>query len=162
MKKILAAFFIGCGFWAGLTYAAHEVKLSNITLTDPYTRTTVPAQKMGGGFVSIRNNGASDKLISVSSPIAKEVQLHSMSMDGNVMRMREVNSIDIPANGEVRLQPGGLHIMFIGLSKQLKEGETVPVKLKFEKSGEVDVPFHVKDIRPAHGEPGHDHSKDHQ
>jgi copper(I)-binding protein len=47
--------------------------------------------------------------------------------------------------------------MFIGLSKQLKEGETVPVKLKFEKSGEVEVPFHVKDIRPAHGDLGHDH-----
>lgn len=67
-----------------------------------------------------------------------------MSMDGNVMKMRQVQSIDVPAKGSVELQPGGLHLMFIDLKGQLKSGDQVPVKLKFEKAGEVEVKFHVK------------------
>jgi hypothetical protein len=76
------------------------------------------------------------------------------------MKMREVKAIDIPANGTVELKPGGLHLMFIDLKSQLKPGLSVPVKLKFEKAGEVEVKFKVGGF-PAHGEPGHDHSKHH-
>ena len=162
MLKILCVICFGVSLMISSAYAAEKVKLGNLEIEDPYTRATVSAQKVGGGFVGIENKGPVDKLIAASSSAAKEVQLHSMSMEGNVMKMREVKSIDVPANGEVKLQPGGLHLMFIGLNKQLKAGESVPVKLKFEKAGEIEVQFHVKDVRPAHGEPGHDHSKDHQ
>lgn len=143
-------------------HANHDVKVGSIKIEDPYTRATVAGQKVGGAFLKIENKGAADKLVAASSPVAKEVQLHSMSMEGNVMKMRELKVIDVPANSEVKLQPGGLHIMLIDIKAPLKKGDTVPVKLKFEKAGEVEVKFHVKDERPAHGEPGHDHSKDHQ
>jgi len=143
-------------------YADQEIKFGKLKIEDPYARVTVPAQKAGGAFVKIKNTGAADKLIAVSSPVAKEMQLHTMSMEGNVMKMREVKAIDIPANGTVELQPGGFHLMLIDLKSQLKAGDQIPVKLKFEKAGELEVKFQVKDMRPAHGQPGHDHSKDHQ
>jgi copper(I)-binding protein len=115
---------------------------------------------MSGGFLKIENKGGADKLLSASSPASKTMELHTMTMEGNVMKMREVKAIDIPANGTVELKPGGLHLMFIDLKSQLKPGLSVPVKLKFEKAGEVEVKFKVGGF-PAHGEPGHDHSKHH-
>ena len=151
MLKILNVICLGFSLAFGVVYAGDEVKLGNLKIEDAYTRATVPAQKMGGGFVQIENKGGTDKLIGVSSSVAKEMQLHSMSMEGNIMKMREVKSIDVPANGEVKLQPGGLHLMFIGLNKQLKAGESVPVKLKFEKAGEIEIQFHVKDPGASHG-----------
>ena len=161
MKKIYVIFLSLVMVMASV-YASDEVKLGNLKLEDAYARATVPAQKVGGAFLSIENKGAADKLIGASSAVAKEVQLHTMSMEGNVMRMREVKVIEIPANGAIKLQPGGFHLMLIDLKGQLKAGDQIPVKLKFEKAGEVEVKFHVKDMRPAHGEPGHNHEKDHQ
>lgn len=159
MKKIYAIFL---SLFMMAASAEHAVQLNSLKIKDPYARATVPAQKAGGGFMTIENAGAADKLIAVSSPVAKEMQLHTMSMEGNVMKMRQVQSIDVPAKGSVELRPGGLHLMFIDLKAQLKPGDQIPVRLKFEKSGEVEVKFHVKDMRPAHGQPGHNHAKDHQ
>lgn len=161
MKKIYVV-FLSLFMVATSAYADQEIKFGKLRIEDPYARATVPAQKAGGAFVKIKNTGAADKLIAVSSPVAKEMQLHTMSMEGNVMKMREVKAIDIPANGTVELQPGGFHLMLIDLKSQLKAGDQIPVKLKFEKAGELEVKFQVKDMRPAHGQPGHDHSKDHQ
>ena len=161
MKKIYVV-FLSLFMVATSAYADQEIKFGKLKIEDPYARATVPAQKAGGAFVKIKNTGAADKLIAVSSPVAKEMQLHTMSMEGNVMKMREVKAIDIPANGTVELQPGGFHLMLIDLKSQLKAGDQIPVKLKFEKAGELEVRFQVKDMRPAHGQPGHDHSKDHQ
>ena len=159
MKKICAIFL---SVFMMAASAEHAVQLGNLKIKDPYARATVPAQKAGGGFVKIENAGAADKLIGASSSVAKEMQLHTMSMDGNVMKMRELKAIDVPANGEVKLAPGGLHLMLIDIKSPLKKGDMVPVKLKFEKAGEVEVKFHVKDERPNHGEAGHDHAQDHK
>jgi copper(I)-binding protein len=153
MKKIYVV-FLSLFMVATSAYADQEIKFGKLKIEDPYARATVPAQKAGGAFVKIKNTGAADKLIAVSSPVAKEMQLHTMSMEGNVMKMREVKAIE--------LQPGGFHLMLIDLKSQLKAGDQIPVKLKFEKAGELEVKFQVKDMRPAHGQPGHDHSKDHQ
>ena len=161
MKKVLSSVFIATAFIASAALAnGHEVKEGNLKIENPQARATVPAQKMSGGFLKIENKGGADKLLSASSPASKSMELHTMSMDGNVMKMREVKAIDIPANGTVELKPGGLHLMFIDLKSQLKPGLSVPVKLKFEKAGEVEVKFKIGGF-PAHGEPGHDHSKHH-
>jgi copper(I)-binding protein len=139
------------------------VKVGNLKIENPQARSTVPAQKMSGGFLKIENDGTSaDKLIAASSSVSKSMELHTMIMDNNVMRMREVKSIDLPAKSKVELRPGGLHLMFIDLNKQLKAGDIIPVKLKFEKAGEVEVKFQVMGNKPPdHGQPGHDHKKDH-
>ena len=137
-----------------------EIKLGSLKIEDAKARATVPAQKMSGGFMKIENKGGADKLLAASSSVSKTMELHTMSMEGNVMKMREIKAIEIPANGKVELKSGGLHLMFIDLKEQLKPGSTIKVKLKFEKAGEIEVPFKVMG-HPAHGEPGHDHSKHH-
>ena len=126
------------------------VTTNAIKIEDAYTRATVPGQQVAGGFMRIENKGAADQLISASSPVAGEVQLHEMAMDGNVMKMRQVKDIPLPAGGAVELKPGGLHLMFMNIKTPLTAGETVPVKLKFAKAGEVEVKMPVN----AMGNPG--------
>ncbi len=123
-----------------------EYRIGQLKIENAYTRATAPGQKAAGGFMKIENKGGADQLISASSPVAGEMQLHTMTMDGNVMRMRELKTIDVPANGSVELKPGGLHLMFIDIKSPLKAGESVPVKLKFQKAGEVEVNMPVRDI----------------
>ena len=163
MKKVLSSVVVASAFMASIAFASSEVKVGSLKIENPQARSTVPAQKMSGGFMKIENDGtAADKLISASSSVSKSMELHTMSMDNNVMRMREVKSIDLPAKSKVELRPGGLHLMFIDLNKQLNAGEIIPVKLKFEKAGEVEVKFQVIGNKPPdHGQPGHDHKKDH-
>jgi periplasmic copper chaperone A len=136
----------------GLSFTAHaqEAKVGAIMIEDAYTRATVPGQQVAGGFMKIDNKGGTDLLVSASSPIAGEVQLHEMSMEGNVMKMRQVKDIPVPAGGAVELKPGGMHLMFINIKAPLATGETVPVKLKFAKAGEVEVKMPVN----AMGSPG--------
>jgi hypothetical protein len=125
----------------GLSFVAHaqEAKVGSIQIENAYTRATVPGQMVAGGFMKIENKGATDQLLSASSPAAGEVQLHEMGMDGNVMKMRQVKEITVPAGGAVELKPGGLHLMFMNIKTPLLAGQTVPVKLKFAKAGEVEV-----------------------
>lgn len=123
---------------------AQTAKVGNVSIDGAYTRSTVPGQKVAGGFMKISAQGSVDQLIGGSSSIAEEVQLHTMSMEDNVMKMRQVNVIDIPANGVVELKPGGLHIMFIGLKSPLTAGSTVTVKLKFAKAGDVELKLPVQ------------------
>ena len=119
---------------------SQSVTTNAIKVENAYTRATMPGQQVAGGFMKIENKaGPADQLISASSPVAGEVQLHEMSMEGNVMKMRQVKDIAVPAGGSVELKPGGLHLMFMNIKAPLSAGETVPVKLKFAKAGEVEV-----------------------
>ena len=131
------------GFGLTATGNAQNAKVGSVQIENAYTRATVPGQQVAGGFMKIENKGAADQLISASSPVAGEVQLHEMAMDGNVMKMRQVKDIAVPAGGAVELKPGGLHLMFMNIKAPLTAGETVPVKLKFAKAGEVEVKMPV-------------------
>jgi copper(I)-binding protein len=146
---LTVAFGIGL---AGMAQA-QNAKVGGVQIENAYTRATVPGQMAAGGFMKIENKGAADQLISASSPVASEVQLHEMAMDGNVMKMRQVKDIVVPAGGAVELKPGGLHLMFMNIKAPLSAGETVPVKLKFAKAGEVEVKMPVN----AMGNPGAGH-----
>ena len=116
----------------------------NLEIEHPWARATPPGASVGGGFATVRNAGAeADKLIGASSPEADRVELHVMSMDNGVMRMRQAPSFEVPARGELTLKPGGKHLMFLGLKRPLGPGEKVPVKLRFEKAGEVQVQLEV-------------------
>jgi copper(I)-binding protein len=127
---------------------AQNASVGSIKIEHAYTRATAPGQQVAGGFLKIENKGAADQLVAASSPVAGEVQLHEMAMEGNVMKMRQVKDISVPANSEVELKPGGLHIMFMNIKAPLAAGETVPVKLKFAKAGEVEVKMPVKAVAP--------------
>jgi len=131
------------------------VTTNAIKIEDAYTRATVPGQQVAGGFMKIENKGSVvDQLLSASSPVAGEVQLHEMSMDGNVMKMRQVKDIAVPAGGAVELKPGGLHLMFMNIKAPLTAGESVPIKLKFAKAGEVEVKMTVNAMGAAAGHGG--------
>jgi copper(I)-binding protein len=117
--------------------------LAQLQIEKPWARATPPSAKVAGGYMTIRNAGAADKLVSASSPAAARVELHVHINDNGVMRMREVPGYEVPAKGAFELKPGGAHLMFMDLKQPFKEGDKVPVKLKFEKAGEVSAEFQV-------------------
>ena len=142
-SKVLATMYAAVGMALCGSAMAQNASVGSIKVENAYTRATAPGQQVAGGFLKIENKGSADQLVSASSPAAGEVQLHEMAMDGNVMKMRQVKDIPVPANGSVELKPGGLHLMFMNIKAPLAAGETVPVKLKFAKAGEVEVKMPV-------------------
>ena len=127
---------------------AASVSLAQVKVDQAWARPTVPGQQGGGGFLSITSASA-DRLLSGSTPLAERFELHMMAMKGDVMEMRQIDAIELPAGKTVQLEPGGLHVMFIGLKTPLQIGSKVPVTLKFEKAGDVKVEFDVRARPPA-------------
>jgi copper(I)-binding protein len=125
---------------------ALDYKLGALEIGQPWTRATPPTAPSGGGFLTITNTGTTpDRLIAVKSPAADKVEVHEMKMDGNVMRMRELDKgIEIPPGGTVELKPGGFHIMFMGLKAPFAKDTKVPATLVFEKAGSIDVDLMVQ------------------
>ena len=152
LLKTLSIGILGLGFCGSLMAqdVSKTVSTNAIKIENAYTRATAPGQQVAGGFMKIENKGTADQLVSASSPVAGEVQLHEMSMDGNVMKMRQVKDIAVPANGAVELKPGGYHLMFLNLKGPFNAGQTVPVKLKFAKAGEVEVKLPVNAVGAMH------------
>ena len=119
----------------------------DVEISRTWARATAPGQETGGVFLVIRNRGGlDDRLLGGSSPAAQSVEIHAMTMDGSVMRMRRQDSVDIPAGGSVELAPGGTHVMLVGLKAPLNLGKTVPVSLEFEKAGRKTVQVRVRAI----------------
>lgn len=135
---------------AAASVAAHDYRAGPIRIDHPWARPTVSGQSAGGGFMTLDNSkGGADRLLAASSPAAERVELHSMAMEGDVMRMRQIDTIDLPAGQTVALKPGGLHFMLIGLKQPLALGSRVPMKLRFEKAGEVSVEIAVENAPVA-------------
>ena len=141
VHAVLAAALLS--FAAGAA-SAHDYKAGAIAIGHPYARATAAGQPTGGGFLKLANGGADDKLLSATAGVSASVELHEMKMEGDVMRMRQVDGIALPAGKSVELRPGGFHIMFVGLKAPLKAGDKFPMKLKFEKAGEVEVTVNVE------------------
>ena len=132
-----------------------DYTLGQLEIGHPWTRATAPTAPSGGGFLTVANNGTTaDRLVAARSSAAQQVQIHEMKMDGNVMRMRELEKgLEIPAGGKVTLAPGGLHLMLMGLKAPLVKDTRVPVTLVFEKAGSIDVELVVSAMggpAPAH------------
>jgi len=133
---------------------------AQVTVKDAWVRATVAQQKATGAFMQLQS--AQDaRLISAQSPVAAVVEVHEMSMDGGVMKMRAVPNLALPAGKAVDLKPGGYHVMLMDLKGQVKEGDTVPVTLVVEgqdgkrQSLKLDVPVRKAAVSAMnHGE-GH-------
>ena len=140
---------------------AQEVTLGQLAISGPFTRATLPNAPVGGGFFTVVNNGQEDdRLVSAESAIAKDTQIHEMAMEGEVMKMRQlVDGLVIPAGGSVTLEPGGLHLMFMGLTGPIAEGDKVPVTLTFEKAGAITLDLVA--AGSAADAPAHDHGAMH-
>lgn len=134
-------------------FAHHDFTLGDLRIGHPWTR-AAGANTNGAGYMTLRNTGARpDKLIAAATPLARTVELHTHIREGEVMRMRPVADIPVPAGQTVRLRPGGLHVMLIGLTEPLRQGAEVPLTLRFEQAGEVRITLEVQ----AAGSPGHTH-----
>jgi copper(I)-binding protein len=123
---------------------------SSLEVKNPWTRDTVGSVANAAVFMTISSPSA-DRLISASTSVATKADLMTMGRGGNVMEMKYVQGIDIPANTPVSLDPNGLHIWLAQLNQPLKAGETFPLDLKFEKAGQRRVTITV--IKPADAPP---------
>lgn len=132
---------------------------AKLALKGAFARATLPNQPVGGGFVQITNSGIEDdRLIAVSTSIAARAEVHEMAMQGDTMKMREISQgLPIPAGETITLEPGGYHLMFMGLEGPLVEGDVFEVTLVFEKAGPMVVPFTIRGKgAKSHGH-GHEH-----
>jgi len=131
------------------------VAQGQITVQDAWSRATPPGAKIAAGYLTIRNAGAADRLVSASSPAAERVETHVTIREGDISRMREVKGYDVPAKGTLELKPGGAHLMLVNIKAPFNEGTTVPLTLKFEKAGEVKTELQVRPL--TGGAPQHSH-----
>lgn len=102
-----------------------------IEVKEAWVRGTVPAQKVTGAFMEITSNSAA-RLISMASPLADTVEIHNMTMQNGVMKMFQVEGIDLPVGKTLKFAPGGYHAMLMGIKQQMKPGDRVPLTLTFE------------------------------
>ena len=115
-----------------------------VDINKPYARAAIMQQRNSAAFMSIQNKGGDASLVSAQSPVAKIVELHTHINDKGVMRMRKIPQIDLPENQTVTLQPGGLHIMLLGLNRDLKPGEEIDVTLGFSDGSEKQLKVPVQ------------------
>ena len=109
------------------------------TADGAWARATVPGQNMGGAFITLTSDQDAT-LIGASSPVSEKMELHTMKMEGEKMVMAQVSSIPLPANTQVELKPGSLHLMFMGLKQPLTEGQNIAITLKIKlSSGHVET-----------------------
>lgn len=121
-----------CMFGLVAFVALHSsLALGQVTVSDPWVRATVPQQKATGAFMNI-SAAQPSRLVEAKSAVASVVELHEMRTENNVMRMRAVAGIELPAGKPVELKPGGYHVMLMDLKQQVKEGETVMITLVVE------------------------------
>ncbi len=149
MKKLLTLFTTGLLF-SGAAMAA------DIAVESPYARATAPGQPNSAVFMQIRNQGEATSLVAASSNAAKVVELHTHTNDQGVMRMRQIDAIDLPASSQVELAPGGLHIMLIGLEAPLQVGSQIELTLDFADGSSEQLAVPVEMVMPAgmgHGQP---------
>ena len=131
---------------------------ASVTIDNSWIRATVPQQQSAGAFLQISTT-EDTRLISISSPVAKAVEIHEMSMSKDFMKMRSIAYLDLPAGQSTRLESGGTHLMLLGLRQQMKKGNLVPVTLIFQNKNKkketikLNIPVEAINYLPA------DHSK---
>ncbi|MDB5808876.1 MAG: hypothetical protein JWN94_998 [Betaproteobacteria bacterium] len=143
MKTYFIALFCAIGFYW------NSVAAADVTVSDAWVRATAPGQTVGGAYFKIQS-AQTAYLVGASSTAAKVVEVHQMSLENNVMKMRPLPRLELPAGSAVELKPGGYHLMMMGITRPLVKGDKVDLKLIVEdKTGRrqtVDVKAEVGDI----------------
>lgn len=149
---------------ASLFALAASSAFAQVQVSEPWVRATVPQQRATGAFMHL-TSPADARLVEARSPVAKVVEIHEMKMEGDVMKMRAVDGLDLPAGKAVELKPGGYHVMLIDLKAQMREGESVPLTLVVEgkdgKREQIELQAPVRPLAtpaaPASGGMQHRH-----
>ncbi len=124
-----------------------EMKHGGLIVEQPWARASAGPAKAGAAYMTLANMGdKADRLIDVKSDLAARTEIHTHLMEGGVMKMIRVDGIDVEPGTPTTLQPGGLHIMFMGLKKPFAKGEKLPLTLVFEKAGAIQVQFVVQGV----------------
>ena len=137
---MLKHFALAAAVLGGLVMPAFA---GDITVENAWARASAGPARAGAAFMTIKNTGDADTLVSAKADISKKVELHTHIHDNGVMKMRQVENIAV-GTGMTMLQPGGYHVMFMGLNEPLKEGTSFPLTLVFDKAGEISVDVMVK------------------
>jgi len=151
---------------AAVLLLATGIAHAQVQVKDPWVRATVPQQTATGAFMQI-TSASNARLVSASSPVAGTVELHESRMENDVMKMRAVPGIEIPAGKGAELRPGGYHVMLMSLKSQMKEGDMVPITLVLEDQAgkrqtlEVKAPVRPLTTRGDEKNHGHGHAKKH-
>ena len=148
LKRWIAV--LALGICVPTAWAAH------VGVTDAWARATVPGQKASGAYMQIRSD-ADARLLGVSSPSVPRVEIHEMKMDGDVMRMREVKSVELPKGKTVALEPGGFHLMLLNLKKPVAAGDVIPLTLVVESGGKKQTIEVKAEARAMAGGGMHNH-----
>ena len=151
-RRTLVSLFLAMVGVIALPTLAHDFKAGVLRIDHPYATPSRPGLTTGAVyFRGIRNTGrADDKLLSASTPVAASVEIHRMQMQGDVMQMRAVPALEIPAGATVDFkhsQPNGYHLMLLDLKAPLKDGDRFPVTLRFETAGTHEVQVWVQTPR---------------
>ena len=149
MKTLMFAALVVAG--SALSAAA-----GGLMAMKPFAYETIPTAKAAGAYISVMSHGDADRLLDAQSPVAKRVEIHTHIKDGDVMRMRKVDGpLPVTADEPLKMEPGGVHIMLMGLTAPLDAGATIPVTLVFEKAGEMVVDVAVVKRGEGSGHGGH-------
>jgi copper(I)-binding protein len=147
MKQL---WFLVLALQAGVAWS-HVHEKGDIQVRHPWSRATPPGVKAAVGYMEIRNRGTQpDRLLSASTAVAKRVEMHVTQHEGEVMKMRQVQSFEIPARERFALRPGGSHLMLVDIVQPLERGERFTMKLRFERAGELEVEFEVQERGSRH------------
>lgn len=134
-----------------------QVSHAQVTVSEPWVRATVAEQKSTGAFMQLKAK-SNAKLISADSEVAEHVEIHKMVMENDVMKMRQVPELALPANQPVALEPGGYHIMLLGLKKQVNAADEVPMTLVVEEAGGKREQINIRAVaRPLQSSPDNHH-----
>ncbi len=143
---ISALLTIILSIFTGVVFAQSVADM--VEVKDPYVRAVPPGQPNSASFMVLQNTDAQGHaLMAVESPVSKVVELHTHTMEEGMMRMRQVEKIDLPAGEAVALQPGGLHVMLIGLKQELIPGEDIPMTLVFEDGSKKQITAPVRKLQ---------------
>ena len=140
MMKILIAIVVA--LWAGASPTLAE---ESVRVSDAWARASVLASRPVASYLTIES-AVEDRLLGVTTPVAGHVMIHAVEKDGDVSRMKHIETLEVPTGERITLAPGGMHLMLMGLQEKLSEGTTFPMTLSFENAGEITVEVSVLGI----------------
>lgn len=126
-----------------LLAAGAAAQTDSVEVRDAWARATPGKADIGAAYLTLQSP-VGDRLTGLSTPVAGIAQLHTMTMEGGVMKMNRVAALDLPAGQKIKLEPGAMHIMLIGLTDRLRPGQSFPLTLTFEKAGQREVTVSVE------------------
>ena len=140
VMKYMLRFIAALAIFSTTAVFAHDYTAGSIKIDHPWSRATVAGIPNGAAYFVLENKGdTDDRLLSAASPVADKVELHTHLKEGEIVRMRQVDDVNLPAGETVAFEPGGLHVMLMGLKEPLEQDKSFPLTLEFDQAGSVTV-----------------------